>query len=858
MKKQKERQPLTLTDVDINIGLNDEQIAERKQKGYVNDVKIGTSKSYFSIFAGNIFTFFNLICFLVFIWLITVIEDFNGVKNLTFMIIITANIVIGIAQEIRAKRTMDKLSLLSSPDITALRNGQEISIKLNEILLGDIVRLKTGAQVCSDSVIREGEVEVNEALLTGESQAIKKGVGDKLLSGSFIVSGSCVAETTHIAEDNYIQKLAMDAKQFKKADSELLHSLKQIFKLISIIIFPIAIGAFFTNWNDALLDIAFSKGLEFKDTLFYAIGHMGSFSGAELYSAYRVAVTPTSTAIIGMIPAGLFLLTSVALAVGVVRLAKHKALVQQLYSIETLARVDMLCLDKTGTITDGTMSVRKIECAKIPEEEICKIISSMQFALGESNQTADALVKYFGKEEHFKATSVIHFSSERKCTAVKFENEALYVLGAPDFATDMLNKNIQQVIEENSKLGFRCLLLCKNGASSDNVEVIPDRNTPVAVIVIEDNIKEDAPQIIDYFKQNGVDVRVISGDNPVTVSEVARRVGIVNADKYINLHNMTDEDIREVAMDYTVFGRVNPAQKKLLVQIFKENHHTVAMTGDGINDILALKEANCSIAMANGSEATRNVAQIVLMDSNFASMPKVVGEGRRVVNNIERASALFLTKTAFSILFQIILIFMGIEMPLEPIQLSFISLFSIGVPSFFLALEPNNRKINGRFIVNVSKRVIPAAVGVAVNVFLLMILSQITDVVQIPENQLNTAVLISVFLTFSIILFDVCKPFNAMRVILYGAVSFIAVMCIIFMPMLNDFWDGKLNLFMLQSITDPTTIFMIFTLLLITIYTIKVGNFIANQFKLDEKGKVYLDKEIWEKAKALFKREKEN
>ncbi|MDE6967217.1 MAG: HAD-IC family P-type ATPase [Clostridia bacterium] len=854
MKKQKERQPLLATEVDIATGLSDEQIAERRQKGYINSVKIGTSKSYFSIFIGNIFTFFNLICFLVFIWLITVIEDSNGVKNLTFMLIITANIVIGIAQEIRAKLTMDKLSLLSSPDVKALRNGEEVSIKLNEILLGEIIKLKTGAQVCSDSIIREGEVEVNEALLTGESQSIKKSVGDKLLSGSFIVSGSCVAEVDHIAEDNYIQKLAMDAKKFKKVDSELLHSLKLIFKIISIIIFPIAIGAFFTNWNDVLMGIAGEKGLAFKDTLFYAIGHLNKFTGAELYSAYKIAVTPTSTAIIGMIPAGLFLLTSVALAVGVVRLAKQKALVQQLYSIETLARVDMLCLDKTGTITDGTMSVRKIECAKIPEEEVKKIISSMQFALGESNQTADALIKYFGKEEYMEASSVIHFSSERKCTAVKFKNEALYVLGAPEYATDMLNKNIAQVIEENSKLGFRCLLLCKNGSAQDDIESIPDRNTPIAVVVIEDNIKSDAPEIINYFKENGVDVRVISGDNPVTVSEVARRVGITNADKYINLHNMTDEEIREVAMDYTVFGRVNPAQKKLLVQIFKEHKHTVAMTGDGINDILALKEANCSIAMANGAEATRNVAQIVLLDSNFASMPKVVGEGRRVVNNIERASSLFLTKTVFSILFQIILIFMGIEMPLEPIQLSFISFFSIGVPSFILALEPNNRKIEGRFIVNVGKRVIPAGLGVVVNVFLLMILSQVTGIVQIPLEQLNTAVLISIYLTFAIILFDVCKPFNGLRIIMYSIMFGLAFLCIIFMPMVNGVLDGKLNLFMLSSITDPTTIFMIMSLFLISIYTIKVATFITDQFKLNEQGKIYFDTEKLKKVKELFKK----
>lgn len=850
--KKKTKESLVLNEIDIEKGLNEEQIVERQKKGYVNNVKIGSSKSYFSIIVGNTFTFFNLICFLVFIWLITVIENFDGVKNLTFMVIILANIIIGIAQEIRAKLTMDKLSLLSSPDVKVLRCGKEVSIKLNEILLGDVVKLKTGAQVCSDSIIKSGEVEVNEALLTGESQAIKKGVGDNLLSGSFIVSGECVSQVDHIAEDNYIQKLAIDAKKFKKADSELLHSLKLIFKIIAIIIFPVAIGAFFTNWNEALIGIAQAKGIEVGSGLFSAVCKLGLFSGTELYSAYKIAVTPTSTAIIGMIPAGLFLLTSIALAVGVIRLAKQKALVQEIYSIETLARVNMLCLDKTGTITDGTMNVRKIECAKIEEEEIKKIISSMQFALGDSNQTANALINYFGKEEFFKATSVIPFSSERKCTAVKFENEGLYVLGAPEFVTDMISKNIQQVIEENSKQGFRCLLLCKNGSVKDDVTQIPTRNTPIAVIVIEDNIKADAPKIIEYFKNNGVDVRVISGDNPVTVSEVARRVGVENAEKYINLYNMSDDEIRKVAMDYTVFGRVNPAQKKLLVQIFKENNHTVAMTGDGINDILALKEANCSIAMANGAEATRNVAQIVLLDSNFASMPKVVGEGRRVVNNIERASSLFLTKTAFSMIFQIMLIFMGIKMPMEPIQLSFISFFIIGVPSFFLALEPNNNRIDGRFIVNVSKRVFPASIGVAVNAFLLMILSQVTGVVNIPANQLNTVVLISVYLTFAIVLFDVCKPFNGLRIILYSVMFIFAMSCFIFMPMLNDFWGGKLNLFLLERISDPTSIFMIMSLFLISIYTIKIATFVAEQFKIDEKGKLHFDTEVFKKIKKLF------
>lgn len=832
--RKKIREPLAEKTIDINTGLTAEDVLERTRKGYINRVKIGTSKSYFSIFFGNIFTFFNMLCFIVFLWLVSVIKDFNDVKNLTFMFIILANIIIGIIQEIRAKITMDKLSLLSSPDVSVKRAGEVKTIKLNDILLGDIMILKNGSQVCSDAVIRDGEVEVNEALLTGESQAIKKSVGDQLLSGSFIVSGSCLAEVDHIAEDNYIQKLAMDAKKFKKTDSELLKSLRLIMRIIGVLILPIAVAGFLTNWNDALVHIAEAEGIAVSHNLFGAIGQLDLFTSSQKFTAYEIAVTPTSTAMIGMIPAGLFLLTSVALAVGVIKLAKQKALVQELYSIETLARVDMLCLDKTGTITDGTMSVRSVECATVPCEEIKKIISSMQFALGVTNQTSEALAKYFGAEEVFKADRVVPFSSDRKCSAVSL-NGVLYVLGAPEYCTDNISDELKETIENYSKQGFRCLLLCSN--SSVDGEEIPHTNDPMALVVIEDNIKEDAIEIIDYFKNNGVDVRVISGDNPITVSEVARRVGIVNADKYISLQNMSDDEVRAVALEYTVFGRVNPAQKKLLVETFKKAKYTVAMTGDGINDILALKEANCSIAMANGSEATRNVAQIVLMDSNFASMPKVVGEGRRVVNNIERASSLFLTKTVFSMIFQLILICMGMQLPLEPIQLSFISFFIIGVPSFFLALEPNNRKIEGSFLLNVVRRVVPGSLAVIVNVMLIMIFTQLTGLVTVPESQLNTVVLISIYLTFDVILFNVCKPFNRNRTILFVVMTFLAFICIIFMPMCGDI----VNLFMLVNITDVASIFMIMSFFLISLFIIKIAGNIMDKVKRDKSGKIYFD-----------------
>lgn len=846
IKKSKVRMPLEDCDISITDGLSPEQVNERVEKGYVNDVKISSSKSYPKIVFGNIFTFFNLLCLLICIWLITVIDSGSDIKNLTFMVIIAMNTLIGIAQEIKAKRTIDKITLLSSPDVKVIRGKEEVDVKLNALLKNDIMHLSTGCQICSDCIIRQGAVEVNEALLTGESMSVKKAVGDTLMSGSFIVSGKCFAEVTNIAEENYIQQLAKEAKAFKKVESELMRSVKVIMKVIGIIVIPIGILSFLTNWNASLQELNVVG-----DGMFASLGNLDMFTSSQLYEAYRAAVTPTSTALIGVIPTGLVLLISIALAVGVVRLYKQNALAQQLYSIETLARVDTLCLDKTGTITDGTMEVDSVvSLGTCGAQELKDIIASMQFALGEDNLTARALISYAGALEVHKAKYIVPFTSERKCSAVQLD-DGMYILGAPEFVAQSLPCDISNKIDSLAAEGNRCLLLaCHMGhvEQSDSC-AIPKDGLPLAIVVIHDNVKCDARDTIAYFVQNDVDVKVISGDNPITVSNVAKRVGIPNADKYINLYGMSDMDVVKSCMEHTVFGRVSPEQKKLLVATLKSNGRTVAMTGDGINDILALKEADCSIAMANGSEATRSVAQIVLLDSNFASMPKVVSEGRRVVNNIQRASTLFLTKTVFSVILQLILVFMGEALPLEPIQLSFISFFCIGIPSFVLALEPNNKRIEGKFLSNVMKKVIPSSIAVAINVSIIMILCVSTNIVNLPDSMLNTMVMVSIYSVFMQILYSICKPFNANRFVMYAATGVWAVLCIICMPYAGS---GIMNLFNIVHLNDIVAVLMIFALMLVSQTVIKLLSTLIDKLKWSN-NKLTLDFDAKEFFSKLFK-----
>lgn len=678
-------------DTDLFVGLTSEIVEQRKEDNLVNKVSDGKGKTVMGIIFSNFFTFFNMLYFVITI-LFIVLKSYD---NLMFLTTIIPNLIIGIIQEIKAKRMMDKLSLMSAPTTTVIRDGEKLEIPVSEIVLDDIIFYTAGKQICADSIVLEGFIEVNESLLTGEADAILKQPGDLLLSGSFVVSGMAVARVDKVGKDNYIEKLSKDAKMYLKPRSEILRSLNGIIKFVSLIIIPLAVMTYLTS----------------------------SAKGPRDYLGFlnKQGIIKAASSMLAMIPAGLFLLTSMALFVSVIRLARVKTLVQELYCIEMLARVNMLCLDKTGTITDGTMRVTDcIEIKNPTDYTIREIIGSMMQTFEETNPTADALINYFEKNTVLKATDKIPFSSKRKFSAVTFGDIGTFVLGAPEFVLTSGFDRIAAKVERYAAQGNRVLLL---GLTKSKVK--PDETprgvTPVCLIILEDHIRDDAIETIEYFKQNGVDIKVISGDNPVTVSKIALRAGIEGAERYISLAGLTDDEVRDSVFEYNVFGRVSPEQKRILIKTLKEHKKTVAMTGDGVNDILALKEADCSIAMASGSEAARYVSHLVLMDSNFSSMPRVVQEGRRVINNIQKTSTLYLVKTLFSILLTIMYIILGTQTgairmpyPFSAKNLYLIEWFAIGIPSFFLALQPNRELVQGKFLPNVVKSVLPGALTVVI------------------------------------------------------------------------------------------------------------------------------------------------
>ena len=678
-------------DTDLFVGLTSEIVEQRKEDNLVNKVSDGKGKTVMGIIFSNFFTFFNMLYFVITI-LFIVLKSYD---NLMFLTTIIPNLIIGIIQEIKAKRMMDKLSLMSAPTTTVIRDGEKLEIPVSEIVLDDIIFYTAGKQICADSIVLEGFIEVNESLLTGEADAILKQPGDLLLSGSFVVSGMAVARVDKVGKDNYIEKLSKDAKMYLKPRSEILRSLNGIIKFVSLIIIPLAVMTYLTSSANAPRD------------------YLGFLN--------KQGIIKAASSMLAMIPAGLFLLTSMALFVSVIRLARVKTLVQELYCIEMLARVNMLCLDKTGTITDGTMRVTDcIEIKNPTDYTIREIIGSMMQTFEETNPTADALINYFEKNTVLKATDKIPFSSKRKFSAVTFGDIGTFVLGAPEFVLTSGFDRIAAKVERYAAQGNRVLLL---GLTKSKVK--PDETprgvTPVCLIILEDHIRDDAIETIEYFKQNGVDIKVISGDNPVTVSKIALRAGIEGAERYISLAGLTDDEVRDSVFEYNVFGRVSPEQKRILIKTLKEHKKTVAMTGDGVNDILALKEADCSIAMASGSEAARYVSHLVLMDSNFSSMPRVVQEGRRVINNIQKTSTLYLVKTLFSILLTIMYIILGTQTgairmpyPFSAKNLYLIEWFAIGIPSFFLALQPNRELVQGKFLPNVVKSVLPGALTVVI------------------------------------------------------------------------------------------------------------------------------------------------
>ena len=706
---------------DIKIGLTTEQVNDRKQKGLINFNTETTTKSIKEILVSNIFTLFNIINIVLAIAIICV----GSFKNLTFMIIIVLNTLISIIQEVRSKKTLDKLQVLASSKVTVLRDERFEFIHVNEIVLDDILSFSMGNQVVVDSLVREGEVEVDESFITGEAETVFKKKGDMLISGSFIVSGKAICQVEHIGIDNYTAKLSSDTKYIKPISSEIMRSLNKIVSTISFLIVPVGI-------------LLFARQMYLDN------------------NTISQAVVSTVAALIGMIPEGLVLLTSTVLAISVIRLSQRKVLVQDLYCIETLARVDTICLDKTGTITEGRMEVVNI-IEKEKDYSIDEIISNLNFSLDESNPTAIALKDKFGKNNTFKLKEVIPFSSSKKYSGAVYEN-GCYFIGAPEFLLKDNIKKYKKEIDEYTK-DYRVLLLVKTKDKKLNGLVV------VGYVLLQDKIREEAPDTLHYFKEQGVDIKIISGDNPDTVYGIALRAGISKNSKKIDASTLkTDQDILDAASKYDIFGRVTPEQKKKFILALQRLGHTVAMTGDGVNDVLALKEADCSIAMANGSDASKNVSQLVLLDSNFSSMPYVVAEGRRTINNIERSASLFLVKTIYATLLAIIFIFIGMPYPFIPIQLTLASVVTIGIPSFVLALQPNHDRVKGSFLKSVLKRAIPPAITIVLNILVVFIASNIFNFSYEQTSTLSVAV---TGYTSFILLYKTCQPLNLLRTILF-------------------------------------------------------------------------------------------
>lgn len=721
---------------DFNLGLSKIQSELRKEQGLVNKVSQKYSKSYLNIFTNNVCTFFNLLGLICFIALLATNASLS---QFFFVFFYIANISIGIIQEVRAKKCIDKLSLVANKGVVVIRDGEEIDLPTQDIVLDDIIKLSIGNQIPTDSIIVDGDIEVNEALLTGESVAVKKKVGDLILAGSFITSGTCLARAEKVGADNYVQTLSAKAKQYKKPHSEIMSSLKLIIKVIGFIIVPIATAFMIKSLILSPNEIA-------------------------------KAVLGSATVVIGMIPAGMFLLTSVALAVGIVKLATHNTLVQDLYSLETLARVDTICFDKTGTITDGKMTVK--ELIQLQDNYECdKIISSMLAALKDNNQTAIALFERFGQTNCYKSLQTLPFNSSRKLSAVTFEELGTFSFGAPEFVLQKEEyEKVKNQVNEYASKGLRVLILAHSTKSLQD-DVVPNDFSPIALIIIADNVREDAISTIKWFKDNGVAVKVISGDNPITVSEVSKRVGIENADKYISLDGLTDEEVEKAANEYTVFGRVSPEQKAILIKALKANGHVTAMTGDGVNDILALKESDCAISVAAGSDAARNVSHLVLTDNNFNSLPKVVYEGRRVINNVQSSASLFLMKTLFTMLMGIITLCLPYmhTYPFVASQMIILEVLVIGLPAFFLSLQPNDSIVEGKFISYVIKKSLPGAFLMVISVIIIEIFKKALGL--FPDDVYTTMQVFTIFCSGIINLFFVCRPFNVFRTILFATAA---------------------------------------------------------------------------------------
>ena len=760
-----------------SVGLTTEQVALRNAQGLVNVDTTKKGKSIIGIILSNIFTFFNV----VYIIIAVLLCIYGLVGQCTFVPVVVANTAIAIIQEIKSKLTLDKLNLITEPHIRILRDGNTVDGSVNELVLDDVVYIDGGEQISADSVVLDGYVEVNESILTGESDAVVKRKGDTLYAGSYVLSGSCTAQVTAIGKFNYIAKLTGRARQYQKPRSQMLKALRGILIFVAIVIVPMTICLYMLNTE------AVNK----------EAGVVTNWAEFSLLNLNPDSLTTTAGSIISMIPAGPFLLTSIALAASFLRLARNKTMVQELYCIEMLARVDTLCLDKTGTITDGTMRV--IESIDLRQSSasgytLREIMSSINTALKADNMTSKALKKYFGspKTPAMEATATIPFSSERKLSAVSFKNNGTYILGAPEFVLKTPNERVNDMVKKYAAQGLRVLLLAHSSTTIYNSESLPQTRRPIALIVIEDHIRSDARDTIEWFKKNDVKIKVISGDNPSAVSSIALRVGVENAEDYISLDGLTDDEVREAATKYTVFGRVSPDQKAILVRALKAAGSTVAMTGDGVNDILAMKESDCSISLAGGSDAARQVSHLILMDDSFSCLPKVVAEGRRVVNNIQSATSMYFMKTVYVIVINILLIMMHfvfgrtMQSPLTNLRVTLMDWVVVALPTTLLALQPNEKLIKGNFFVNVLKRCLPAAITFIISTSVLYGLHIYDTTLVPPENVLSTMVTITYTFGGLFALFYACQPFNKWKSAMFVGIWAIVIACVS-IPVFSNF-----------------------------------------------------------------------
>ena len=825
-------------------GLTNEQVQERIAEGKVNFNENPNTRTYKQIVKENTLTFFNFLNAVLLVLVLFV----GSYKNSMFVGIIIINTVIGIIQEIRAKKTIDKLAILTESKAVVLRDGKKWSISTEKLVLDDLIYLKTGEQIPADCRIIEGNLEVNESLLTGEADNLGKGEGDELFSGSFVTAGEACCQIIHVGKDNYASQITSEAKEFKRHNSELRNSLNAILKVISIIIVPLGLLLFYKQ--------------------FYIAG-----------DSVKDSVVSTVAAVLGMIPEGLVLLTSVALTLGALTLAKKKTLVQELYCIETLARVDTLCLDKTGTITEGTMCVERVdvydpnwreselaetvleedtavlaedetleegvsekeiseknlpevsETEKESEKEIGRIMGNLMAVLKDQNATADALRKYFAVKKDMVPTNVIPFSSDRKYSGASFKEQGTYLMGAAQFLFPEGDEALVEKCGQYAEQGFRVLVLAHSPNESVGTE-LPSGLVPEALLILTDVIRKEAPDTLRFFDSQGVDLKVISGDDPVTVASIAKRAGLKNAEQYVDATTITtQEEMDEAVANYSVFGRVTPQQKKAMVLSLKKQGHTVAMTGDGVNDVLALKEADCSIAMAEGSDAAKNIANVVLLDSNFAAMPHIVNQGRRVVNNIRTAASMFLIKTIFSVLLSLITIFFGEAYPFEPIQMSLISACAVGIPTFLLAQENNYQKIGHTFLRHVFMNAFPAAVTITGCVFAVMVVCQ--DVYH-SNIMLNTACVLVTGWNYMAALKTVYAPLNRYRkVIIYSMQCSFFLAAVVLQKLLAL---GSLEFGMIILVF----LLMTFSPILIEAITDGIRKMYSRSFDGEEKGRLAL------------------